>query len=170
MEVPIGTILPWYGSNVIPPPPKYRHCNGDIITKSQYEVLFALLASSGNPTLKEDINNPGHRLPVNEIRLPELSGCFLRGYDSKKLTDTDPDRNYVGHIQRDSIKKHRHTVTNHTFVREVSGGNIKVGADTAALASDNPLTNLGNYETGAGLDNETRPVNVNVAFIIRVLD
>ena len=102
--------------------------------------------------------------PENDLR-----GVFLRGYDPERegRIDRDDNRKYVGHIQGDMIGRHTHNVTSQfPPLGYLNGGELKGGPDDPSWLQrmNNPIqTNSGN-----GLGYETRPINANVAFIIRV--
>ena len=78
-EIPIGTVLAWYGSTVVNPPNKYRFCDGQIFTENQYPYLYQILVASGNPNLTNG-------LPAKQIRLPVI-GDYTDPTTKYKTTD-----------------------------------------------------------------------------------
>jgi hypothetical protein len=158
-EIPIGTILPWYGSTTVVPPAKYRFCDGSTFTENQFPELYQVLVASGNPQLTDG-------LPALQIRFPDLRGMFLRGYDPQRVgqIDTDPARTYVGHIQADMIKEHMHRIRNFTFLAFIQGAALRGGSDHPGWMEKVPEPGT---DMGKDLGYETRPINANVAFLIR---
>lgn len=151
MSVPLGTILPYYGRENQPPTPvgDWLFCNGDTIQKTQFPDLYSLLIGA-NPDLKIDDEN---------VKLPDLRGEFLRGWDWDR--EVDKDRK-LGSWQPDSMKSHDHS----TGPIGVSGGwNGGWGSDQNHRAVNSPGD--GPNSTGAYGGDETRPRNIAVNFIMK---
>ncbi len=71
IAVPVGTII-WFAGTT--PPDGYLECNGSVISEATYPVLYALLGTTFDP---DNI----------EVRLPNLRGEFIRGWDNTRGVD-----------------------------------------------------------------------------------
>ncbi len=168
-DVPIGTILIYPGSTdngtdegrlnrAALSAQGYLICDGAEVAVKDYGTLYELIKNYyGNPS-----NN-------TLFRLPDLRGVFLRGTDYGR--GLDPDRNnrsfggytgaagnQVGSMQEDQLKRHRHFVGS-LHRRSFCGSNDR----------DKPIKDCdgSDYYTRDTGGNETRPVNLNVNYIIK---
>ena len=168
-DVPIGTILIYSGSTdngtdegrlnrAALSAQGYLICDGAEVAVKDYGTLYGLIQNYyGKPS-----NN-------TLFRLPDLRGVFLRGTDYGR--GLDPDRNnrsfggytgatgnQVGSMQQDQLKSHKHFM-GYLHKRSFMGGN----------ASDKPIKDCdgSDYYTRDTGGNETRPVNLNVNYIIK---
>ena len=76
VEVPRGTILPFYGGNN-QLPFGFLFCNGNIISKTKYSDLYSHLV----------LANPYLRMDDERAQLPDLRGEFIRGWDNGRDID-----------------------------------------------------------------------------------
>lgn len=149
--VPVGVILPFYG-NPHQAPPGYLPCDGSEIRRADYPELYAHLVAV----------RPELRIDAERSHLPDLRGEFLRGVDADR--GIDPNR-AVGSSQGFAIESHGHELSQRIGVSGGWAGGWGGVQDQRAVNSpgDGPMRVV---ETG---QNETRPRNVAVAFIIRAL-
>jgi microcystin-dependent protein len=155
---PPGTILPYGGDTA---PAGWFICDGTFgVSPASYPALFAVIGyrfggfTSGG---------------VHWFVLPDLRGRFLRGRDAG--TGRDPDRgsraamysegatgDAVGSVQNDDFRSHTHLWLGS------DGNNSPANVDFTAneFGSKNQYQNT--LATGG---NETRPINVNVNYIIK---
>jgi microcystin-dependent protein len=140
-------------------------CDGSAISRTDYAGLFAAIGSAW-----------GSGDGSTTFHLPDLRGRFLRGVDNDQ--GRDPDRasrtaansggntgDAVGSIQGHAFQTHNHT--------HDTGGNNATGtfhqSSVSAEASFIFTGSTGASGTHAQPSaNETRPVNANVNFIIKV--
>ena len=178
--VPAGMIGPYAGQNV---PKGWLLCNGAAVNSQDYPALYAAIGTSwGNGSDDSD--------PNTDFNLPDLGGRFLRGVDSS-AEQRDPDRdsrtaskpggntgNSVGSVQEDATKRpnedfttnttgsHRHAIlVNKTLGSQGSTTWAGSGSPwTSSVCSD-----AGNHShtISGGGDNETRPINAYVNWIIK---
>jgi len=102
------------------------------------------------------------------VTLPDLRGTFLRGAGQNSNTAlryTGDNAREVGQAQLDTFKSHVHSLNDYTF-SEIWGGNWGWGGANANDA-DNAPTNPYKHDTFAAGDEETRPKNVSVNWIIK---
>ena len=149
-DVPVGTVMPFYGTKnqlIASGAGNYLICDGSQITKTQFPDLYSLLIGA----------NPDLRVDQEVVRLPDLRGEFLRGFDDGRGVDKG---RLLGKPQASQVERHDHQVPlsscNDNGGTTVRAGN-NCGSDTSRATSDAPSSK------------ETRPRNVAVNFIIRAL-
>jgi hypothetical protein len=144
--VPVGAVLPFYGNNN-QLPAGYLFCNGDPVLRSQYTALYDHLVTA-NPTL---------RIDETRVRLPNLQGEFIRGWDNGR--GVDPGR-ALGSPQEDMVKSHDHYIPGEVqFFVHGQGGFRSVEGNADTNRSDPRTNSYGGPET--------RPRNIAVSFIIK---
>lgn len=166
--VPTGVVLPFAGSSA---PAGWLLCSGTPISRSTYADLFTALSTAhGDGSKNADGTASG--FSGTHFNLPDLRGRFLRGTDNMgTAASRDPDRatrtaantggntgNSVGSIQTDDFKSHRHGLISTTA--STSGV-----VDSSAIRDNASTTNTVSAFTGG---NETRPINVNLNYIIKI--
>lgn len=169
---PVGTIVPFGGSKDTIPS-DWRICNGDHLQVSDFPELYAVIGTNWGGT------------PDVFFQLPDLNGAFLRGVDFEGLIDVDRKaRGIHGKVgtRQDfatAMPRNRFVTQSagehaHQFVDGIStsgnwqsGGSNKTGGESG---SRNRSTNRAGAHTHqvTGGDQETRPYNMAVLFIIRV--
>jgi Phage Tail Collar Domain len=169
MELPIGSILPYFGDINTLRDQNYLVCNGKPFLRTDFPLLYSLLSSVDNTLV---INN-------DSCKLPNLIGTFIRGVDEAGVIDAD--KRVVGHIQGPATQ-----MPNAKFFVEKDGQHTHlIGTDISAAGSfDRPnvaalkaLNHQQNFSTAGtegghsheikGGDKETRPRNMALNFIIR---
>jgi microcystin-dependent protein len=165
---PIGAVAPFAGAlNQLPA--GWALANGVALGRVQFPELFAVLGThwGGDGTMN--------------FNLPDLSGPFLRGVDSTAGRDPDAQNrrasnaggsagNTVGSVQDDALQTHRHAVAV-DFHATGSNGTHDVDDNSKKFNSDPSFASLTVTvldPTGARISTETRPVNANVYWVIRV--
>jgi microcystin-dependent protein len=151
---PVGSIMAYMGTTA---PPGWRLCNGDLVSRTEYAALFAVIGTSS-----------GAGDGATTFRLPDTRGLFLRGWNAG--TGRDPDAaartifdtggnsgDAIGSYQGDGIRAHTHK----TFTLSISGY-LTPGPNGSF--SYNPGTGSDSGSTGG---NETRPKNFYVNYIIK---
>jgi microcystin-dependent protein len=176
--IPAGAILPFAGMKT-KVPMGFLLCAGQSLAKSDYPSLFEIIGSAhgGNAT---------------HFNLPDYRGRFLRGVADS--TNLDPDRatrtamntggatgDNVGSVQGHAFQTHTHTQQAHAHGKTIYGVADALGpyisstngtTQPTAWATDN-ATALNNNTGATGANSqastaETRPVNANVLWIIKV--
>jgi microcystin-dependent protein len=176
--VPPGTVVAFGGET---PPSGWLVCDGQEISRTQYAELFSAIGT---------VHGEGDGLTT--FNLPDYRGRFLRGTDEG--TGRDPDVNSrvaanpggnagdaVGSLQGDATSRPNTPFTtnitgdhNHIVPTKNTGGSFiyelpDYQSDNYNYGGGAPTTNSGNHShtiTGGG-DNETRPVNAYVIWIIK---
>jgi len=147
---PPGVLYLYAGDSV---PSGFLECDGDSLLRSSYANLFAAIGTNYGAADGTHFN------------LPDLRGKFARGWDHGEGNDPDAgDRtaqdtggntgDNVGSVQADEFKAHTH------------GIDMNGSSDTTAQA-DGAGANANYQQTGSTGGNETRPINVNVMYIIK---
>jgi len=148
--VPTGTILLFAGNTA---PISYLECNGSSELRIDYPDLFNIIGTNYGAADGTHFN------------LPDLRGKFARGWDHGEGNDPDAgDRtaqdtggntgDNVGSVQTDEFKAHTH------------GIDMNGSSNTSAQANG-ASANVDYQQTGSTGGNETRPINVNVMYIIK---
>ncbi|MEQ1965251.1 phage tail protein, partial [Xenorhabdus khoisanae] len=146
--LPIGVPIPW---PLATPPAGWLKCNGSTFTAAQYPELARVYPS---------------------LRLPDLRGEFIRGWDDGR--NVDVGRTLLS-WQSDSFREHQHVITaldawNATVLEhnDRSGDHV-LSTDNAIGYGDNPNGELqnGRYKTNGSGKDETRPRNIAFNYIVR---
>lgn len=173
--IPPGTILPYGG---ISAPTGYLLCDGSSLSRSTYADLHTAIGEAFGSASGSTFN------------IPDLRGRFMRGVDG--AVGRDPDRasrtamnsggntgDNVGSVQAHGTAKNGLALSDpgHTHNRK-SGGvteyiittNVGTAGFPAGASEMTSAANTGSATTGITLgngDNETRPLNAYVNFIIK---
>lgn len=149
--VPVGVIFTFYG-HLNRVPPGYLPCDGSEIRQADYPELYAHLIAV----------RPELRIDAERAHLPDLRGEFVRGLDAGR--GIDPNR-ALGSSQGFTVERHGHQLSQQIGVSGGWAGGWGGVQDQRAVNSpgDGPMRVL---ETG---ENETRPRNVALSFIIRAV-
>lgn len=149
---PVGASMLWFTET---PPTGWVELNGASLSRTTYADLFAVLGTRYGT------------VDANHFTLPDMRGYFPRGWDHgrgidpNKATRTDRGDGTVGDAvgtkQAEGVLSHRHTAGNATtFQDEMYGDKGLVGNGKGAATY-----------TGYYGGNETRPININVMFIMK---
>ena len=160
-EMPVGTIIAWPTSTA---PSGYRECNGDPVSRTEtYDSLFAVIGityGSGDAS--------------TTFNLPDYRGYFLRGWDHGAGIDDDAATrttrgdvaattgDNVGTRQDHAMQTHTHTVGTYPSW-EGDGDNTTISSTSTGAAYNIASA----APTGVISATETRPINVNVMWIIK---
>lgn len=154
--LPVGVPIPWPSAT---PPTGWLKCNGAAFTASQYPQLA---------------------LAYPVMRLPDLRGEFLRGWDDRRGVDTG---RALLSSQSHAFTDHRHALSlwtgsalskSDTVAQKYSpqaskgdGGSMDESVNTGGALGFSNLTNevASSYKTYAS--NETRPRNIAFNYIVR---
>ncbi len=162
---PTGTILP-YGGEFNPTTEQtltsagYIPCDGRVLEISQYEPLYQVISDAYG----EDADG--------NFYVPDYRGRFLRatdlgaGVDPDAASRTAPTSqtkpgntgDAVGSIQADAIMAHAHSYTTYHDTHLIDDG----GLETPGVYNTSTTTGTSGSYGGA----ETRPVNVNINYVI----
>lgn len=153
-----GTAKLWFTDTA---PTGWAMLEGQAISRTTYARLFALFSTTygvGNGT--------------TTFNLPDLRGRFLRVWDHAAGVDPDAATrtvpagasltagDHVGTLQDDAFEAHTHTVA------------YDSSSNTTTTAASARVTNIGtgggSATSGSTGGTETRPVNVNIAVIIKL--
>jgi microcystin-dependent protein len=156
ISLPIGTIVPFTDGNSVPP--NYVLCDGSAVSRSTFAALFAIVGTQW-----------GEGDGSTTFHLPDLRGRFLRGRDAGSGSDPEAGSrtssntggntgDLVGSYQGDQFQSHTHPQNRGSYSGPVN---------------DNPAGWEADFEAGSVTGftggNETRPKNVYVNFIIKVV-
>jgi microcystin-dependent protein len=175
--IPSGAIMPYAGASA---PTGFLLCDGSAVSRTTYAALFAVLG-----------NTHGQGDGSTTFNIPDYRGRFLRGTDDMGTgagaAGRDPDAagrtamntggnagNNVGSVQADATAKNGLTITDpghsHDQFDNVGGtGGVNLSATNAgstAGRSSTTSTDPAGTVLNAG-DNETRPLNAYVNYIIK---
>lgn len=178
--VPIGTVVPFAGSNSKTLEAQgWMLCDGRVLNRKTYKNLFMTISS-----------HHGKGDGVNTFNIPDYRGMFLRGVSGD--TDRDPEKNArqapqaggsinneVGSIQSDQLQSHNHSLHlndpghSHTYLDEKQPAPNTFGSDNErGLGDHQRRTDPAGTGITVTIDpaggKETRPVNAYVNWIIRV--
>lgn len=168
-NVPIGTILPYAGpiDALHQLPVNWMLCNGDELPQAgDYKPLFDKVGLAwGTPTVNTN------------FKLPDLRGIFLRGLNNNG--GKDPENRQIGSIQPAATQMPKNPFVNnpvndHQHVAPTNngqGGNFEVPMEARGFdyVGGAPTSLAGGHNhTITGGDQETRPINAAVNWIIRV--
>ena len=180
-DFPIGTILSFSGilNTTALQKSGWLYCNGDSISRTDYEELFAVIGTA---------NGGGDNSTT--FNLPDFRGTFLRGTDQG--TNRDPNASdrlaavdggnsgdNVGSVQLSAIGqpcanlitsfdgKHIHSLKSIPVGKSSyhTGGDALANWNEGSGKTD--VAGNHNHEITGGGDKETRPVNVYNYFIIK---
>lgn len=170
---PTGVISAFGGTSA---PTEWLLCDGAAVSRTTYAALFAVIGE-----------NFGQGDNSTTFNVPDFRGRFLRGVDGATARDPNAGTrtamntggntgDNVGSLQvagtklpvtpfsADSSGAHTHTYTAST-----SGTVDTAGAGQAGfLAGVNTSSNGAHTHTISGGDNETRPINAYVTYIIKI--
>lgn len=173
--IPIGSVIPYAGDTDVG---NWRLCRGQDISRTGFPELFALVGTRF-----------GRGDNSTTFNLPDLRGRFVRGVDTAPSLN-DPDKAFrfnpiaggatgvnVGSIQEDAIANHAHLFQWGQGAGSVNAlGSPTIGNSVSDFNRVLQRTNIvSGVQTGLGLgftDNvssETRPLNIYLNYLIRVL-
>lgn len=168
--IPTGIVLAFAGSSA---PSGFLVCDGSAVSRTSYSELFSVIGTAH-----------GSGDGSTTFNLPDYRGRFLRGCDNMGTgaAGLDPDTasrtamntggntgDAVGSVQSQAtaingltLHDPQHSHPTPTFGTVASAGN-------AVEACSNSVGNTGSASTGITLtgDNETRPINAYVKYIIK---
>ncbi|SDF58617.1 MULTISPECIES: phage tail protein [unclassified Duganella] len=174
--VPVGTILPFAGPLALHDAPTqrierlrwqlfrdgWRLCDGASLLRGDYPELSDLLGSA-------------YGGDASHFNLPDLQGCFMRGVSGNLAADNAERKavkeggnvgNRVGSHQADAFQSHEHDYTEPVLLPDAM---VVLATEGSPLYTAKPMQSTTNYvpaDTVRTAD-ETRPVNLNLNFIIR---
>ncbi len=156
VPLPSGLVFPFAGTVI---PDGFLLCDGQTYSREAFKSLFNAIGinhGSDNGTT---------------FRVPDYRGRFLRGVDG--ATARDPDRasrtamntggstgDTVGSVQGHQYASHAHDTP--------IGGTLTNGGIGSRYYCGVSYNETGNQNVSAAGGNETRPVNANVHYIIKV--
>jgi microcystin-dependent protein len=146
--VPTGSVFCMATTSV---PSGYLECDGSAVSRTTYSDLFTAISTTF-----------GTGDGSTTFNLPDLRGEFVRGWASDRRGDgadpsSDTGRSF-GSSQTDGIKQHTHSVP--------SGASSSVGGGPNFGGGSSGQT-TGNNTANATGDNETRPRNIAMMYVIK---
>jgi microcystin-dependent protein len=159
-----GFVFPFAGTST---PSGFLYCDGSSVSRTTYASLFAAIGTAHGS------------VDANTFNLPDYRGRFLRGIDGG--TGRDPDAasrtamnsggntgSNVGTVQGDQYESHIHTASG-----SVTTFNATVLVQEVLSSSNEVADNLtGSVGVSVTVDasggNETRPINANVRWMIKI--
>ena len=158
---PAATILETWG---------WMLCDGSLLTPGEYPYLYAAIG-----TLYNQAGDPS-----TSFRLPDFRGYFLRMADmgrgidpdtgSRTLTDGSGNAG-VGSIQSFALQTHMHVYNDPAAPGPPPPAIAKAGGDVVIIGSQltgEPTSSLTGQPGNVNISTETRPVNMDVYYIIKV--
>ena len=133
--LPIGVPVPW---PVATAPVGWLKCNGAAFTASQYPKLA---------------------LAYPALKLPDLRGEFIRGWDDGRGVDTN---RIIGQWQGDALQEHTHQ-----YYTILPGGDNDRGSLSSIFSIDNDRWSMTTGVNSARVAAETRPRNIAFNYIVR---
>lgn len=160
---PTGAVISKASASV---PSDYLYCNGQAVSRTTYAKLFNVIGTTY-----------GSGDGSTTFNLPDYRGYFLRGQDDGANRDPDAstrtDRgdgtsgDAVGSIQQDEIEGHAHDSGTNGNYTSMYG--LYAGATSGVRGKHQGVStwNAGVATSTVG-GNETRPVNINVRYYIKL--
>ena len=168
--VPTGMIMWWTAKKDSDLPSGWIKCDGSTISNSgATKSLYEYLRSVGNPW--------GPSAGSSTVRVPDLRGRFVRGFDDG--SNRDPDNSKFGASQSDLLKSHTHGVNDPGHDHNIEGNGYSADSKEPSadvIVDDNlgvPRTsNTKGAKTGVSINAaggaETRPKNINLTPVIKL--
>ena len=158
--IPSGCIFAYGGTTA---PPGWLLCVGTSVNRVDYPQLFAAIGTAFGTASASTFN------------LPDLRGRFLRGRDGGANRDPNAGArtamatggntgDNVGSVQTDTYQSHTHSTTL-DIGGNLTNGNIGSRYSTGISFGQNSTLATGSSSSGG---NETRPLNANVNYIIKI--
>ena len=159
IQLPVGSILPFYG-NENQRPKGWLFCNGGEVSRHDFPDLYRHLIAA-NPTLR--VGNDG-------VRLPDLRGEFLRGTDLGRGLDSGRKLGSVQPSQA-ALPQHGHGLSQE--IGRSNGWSGGWGGEGSQKAVNGPgdkamVVQSSDIELSKS-HRETRPRNIALNFIIRAV-
>lgn len=167
--IPVGAILAFAGPKE-DIPPGFRLCDGSLLSAEEYPQLFNAIRFS-------------HGRNQDEYRIPDLRGQFLRGTDPDRKADSECEKRArasdggnvgcrVGSIQQATVRDHRHLASFEKVtlrIAQPSNTESIKEYDFAVIVKKKNYDYISwMHSTEIASNIETRPVNTNANFIIKV--
>jgi len=163
---PVGSVTAYAAETA---PDGWLACEGQAILRADYPALFSVIGTRFGNTTGAD------------FKVPDLRGAFVRGWANGSANDPDAasrtdagggvtgDR--VGTKQTDATAKNGLVIADGAPSTNVALGSSSYLIDGSGPSASNAVFDTGNADLnhGHGLtgDNETRPYNVTMMYIIR---
>lgn len=162
---PPGTVVAYVGDTA---PTGWLMCNGAELPRASYPLLAALIAPAAVAPRFGNAANP-----VDNFKLPDFRGYFLRGVDG--AAGRDPDKaartamaqggaagNAVGSVQADEFKSHQHVLTGINWMQSGVAGSGVFNDGQSQVKNQ-----VSNPPVSAAGGSESRPKNAYVNYIIK---
>jgi len=159
LDLPSGTIIPFAGTVA---PEGWAICDGSLVNRTTYSSLYAAIGDAWG-------NGDGSVT----FHLPDMRGKFMRGTDN--AAGNDPDAagrtagnaggntgDAVGSVQSDEFGSHDHDGYSNLNLLYAGGGGRANDAPNGRATGGRYWSTL---DTGG---NETRPINANVNYMIKL--
>lgn len=140
VTVPIGGLIWWPSTSVVPDGSQWMLCNGDSRSPTLYPELFATIGYTYGQVIFSD-----------RFYIPDMRGCFLRAY-----ANTGYGYRQFGTYQSDDYQSHTHDCYKMLYqsATQNGGGNHSISwAYSTAYTTEN-------YGSTAWNAAETRPYNI----------
>jgi len=167
--MPIGSIVQ-FSANTIPA--GWMECDGSAISRASYSALNTLYANDGYLW--------GNGNTTTTFNIPDLRGYFLRGRSASNAVDPDGPR-ALANNQADALKNHKHfefanasvDIANPIDAASQAAKHSTSGtsdAGEAIITKSATAATLGlTSDPTAGGAAETRPKNIAIIYIVKVL-
>ena len=162
ITVPVGGVIMWGGSTNSMPT-GFRLCNGDVLSRTTFSALFAVLGTSHNTTGESG----------TEFRIPDLRDRFVVGAHADNSDTTYPQikPGATGGSANAVLVAHNHEITTNDGDNNGSDGDFTAAVGdsttnkTVSTTGKNAAGNANNSQTGT---NANLPPYYALSFIIKV--
>jgi len=167
--MPVGAVIQFSGTTL---PANWLECDGSAISRATYVDLNTLYSNDGYLW--------GNGNGTTTFNLPDLRGYFLRGRSTGAAVDPDGPR-ALANVQADAIKDHKHFEFANASVdianpidnasqaaKHTTSGSADAGEAIITKSATAATLGLTSDPTAGGAT-ETRPKNVAIIYIVKVL-
>jgi hypothetical protein len=185
VQVPVGTVLAFAGTAT---PVGWLACNGQAVSRTTYLALFTVLGITHGPgdgintfnvpdyrgRFLRGVDGTANRDPDKAARTAPVAGATGIGNAVGSIQGNSTARP-VNSFTTDTTGSHTHSNGNFGRLLQVSGGSNTTVPSTDVTTTEPDLINSASmlsagahshFVSGGG-DNETRPINANVDYIIK---
>lgn len=151
LTTPLGAIVAWPGASA---PHGWAICDGSTVEVPNRESRMALVK------VLDAFRVSQAGVPAGGVRLPDLRGQFLRGYDPTGSVDVESRA--LGSAQADAFQKHDHEIVvgrsgghSHDIAVDVAGEHTHTASSAPAGRHSHTLTtSVAVYSTGGDTDGD----------------
>lgn len=152
--IPSGMIAPFGMSSA---PTGWLACDGSAVSRTTYSALFSAISTTW-----------GTGDGSTTFNIPDLRNAFLRGVGTSTIF-TQNNTTTLAQTQNDSLQNHAHVSNLNHSVWGSAGGSAYMALAAGASSGPRSITSYNSTASvGGRQDNETRPVNRGVQYMIKI--